>query len=357
MKADKYVQDGRLANDTLDRAVGNILAKKFAMRLFDSPTLDPAMAANINSDSHRRAAREAAIQGCVLLKNDGGMLPVSTTAVKKVTVVGPFADSGMAQLGGYSSGEGGGRITVTVAGALSARPGLSVSVIQGSDGGRGGPATPRAGQDINAAVAASETADFTVVVVGTMACGCCDQCGNGELGDRASLDMEGQQSELIAAIANISTSKPGHKWAVVLIHGRPVSWGPDNTLLDKVPALLAAWRPGQEGGGAVVDILFGDANPSGKLAQAWPRSAGHIHGPSNPWYQSHTSMVPIKCTHRYNRRQKQDKVVLRVVSRAAQFNFRPVDPAVTTGRVAGHTMDMETGPRSRHSFHLVILNL
>jgi beta-glucosidase len=135
---------------------------------------------------------------------------------------------------------------------------------------------------IPAAVAAAASADLTVVVVGTASCGCCGRCGNGEAGDRNSLDLEGEQLALVEAVLNATKKKV----VVVLVHGRPVSFGTDNRPLGAIPALLAAWRPGEEGGNAIADIIFGDANPSGKLAQAWPRSAGYIHSPSNPWYQT-----------------------------------------------------------------------
>lgn len=297
IQADMLVENGKLDNATLDRAVSNILAKKFASGLFDHPTLDPSMAANVNAPTHRKAAREAAIQGTVLLKNDGGLLPLQASKLNNIAVVGPFADDVQAMHGGYSPGPIGpppyskeaqsapGRavVSVTVAGALKAR-GFNITLVQGSDGGRGGPAAPKGG--IGAAVEAAKGADFTVVVTGATSCSCCGKCGNGEAGDRQDLTMEGDQLELISAISNTTS-----KFVVVLIHGRPLSFGPNNAILDQIPALLAAWRPGEEGGNAVADLLFGDAVPSGRLAQAWPLSAGYIHGPSNPWFQTHTAMT------------------------------------------------------------------
>ena len=112
-EAAKLVAGGQLAAATLDRAVANILTKKFASGLFDHPTIDPAMGINVNNPAHRHAAREAAIQGCVLLKNEGakptpwspdsGMaffLPVKASAVKNVAIIGPFADDVDAMHGG-----------------------------------------------------------------------------------------------------------------------------------------------------------------------------------------------------------------------------------------------------------------
>lgn len=77
----------------------------------------------------------------------------------------------------------------------------------------------------------------------------------------------------------------------MLVHGRPLSFGPDNAVLDNIPSLIASWRSGEEGGNAIADLIFGDATPSGRLAQAWPRSAGAIHGPANPWFQTHSAMT------------------------------------------------------------------
>ena len=290
LDAERLVQTGKLSNDTLDRAAGNVLAKKFAMRLFDAPYVDPAMASNVNNPAHRAVARRAAAEGAVLLKNNG-TLPVRKASLNRIALVGPFGDDSGSMLGGYSASAGpNNRVTVTIAGALEQR-GISTTVVQGASAGRGGPGEPSGVNSLDAAIKASKTADLTIVAVGTVSCSCCDRCGNGEVGDRASLDLEGSQFELVSAIANISSSDPNHRFVVVLIHGRPVSWGPDNVLLDSIPALLAAWRPGEEGGNAILDILLGDANPSGKLAQAWPRSAGHIHGPANPWFQPHSSMT------------------------------------------------------------------
>ena len=115
---------------------------------------------------------------------------------------------------------------------------------------------------MTAALAAAESASAVLLTVGTMACTCCNRCGNGEIGDRASLDLEGGQLDLMRAVLNI-TSRRGIPAVVVLIHGRPVTFGFNNSVLTNVPAMLASWRAGEEGGNGIGDILFGDVSPSG----------------------------------------------------------------------------------------------
>lgn len=116
--------------------------------------------------------------------------------------------------------------------------------------------------------------DVAVVVIGDSLRTC------GEWGDRDSLDPAGGQLQLLQAVAAVA-----HTTVVVLIHGRPATFGYDNALLANVSALLAAWRPGEEGGTAIANIITGAVNPSGKLAQSWPRSVGQVMGGAAPWLQ------------------------------------------------------------------------
>lgn len=308
----KLVASGELPVATLDRAVGSILTKKFAARLFDREP-DASLADQIDAEEHRALARVAAEEGSVLLSNRAAALPLDLGALQRVAVLGPFADGDgarTAMMGGYSPGQPAAGVT-TVADAWRERAaqstgGLTVDVGVGCGGGVGGPTA--SGEDFEHAIELAEAADAVVVVIGTAACGCCVRCGNGEVGDRMALEPEGRQLELLSAVANASAAAAARRGGsrapviAVLVHGRPLGFGaglgshgdglPD--ALDGVDGLLAAWRPGEAGGEAIVRLLLGEANPSAKLAQAWQRHAGYLHSPTSPWFQPHSSMKPGK---------------------------------------------------------------
>ena len=171
---DGAVASGLLSNATFDRAVANVLRKKFASGLFENPMTPEAATVNINSAAHRALALQAAREGTILLRNEAETLPVDPSVVKKVAVVGPFGgcppgENGtsckakVAMLGGYTAGLGDElRIrVVSVAEAFEDR-GFDVTFEQGSDGGVYGPAPAEQG----AAVAAAKGSDLAVVVIG-----------------------------------------------------------------------------------------------------------------------------------------------------------------------------------------------
>ena len=125
---------------------------------------------------------------------------------------------------------------------------------------------------IPAAVAAAQSADVVVAVLGDSQSTC------GEMVDRADLDLPGAQLPLLQALT--ATGKPV---VVLLIHGRPMTFGRNNVGLNGVSALMTGWRPGEEGGPAFLNVLSGAVSPSGRLTQAWPRSVGGIGGPGAPY--------------------------------------------------------------------------
>jgi beta-glucosidase len=195
----------------------------------------------------------------VLLNNQNHALPLSS-GVPSVAVVGPLADDASDQLGpdvpiGYSPSDLNSVVPV-LDGIKAAVPHATVTYAQGCD------ANCTSTSGFGAAVDAAKAAAVTVVVAGEPA------ADTGEASSRSDIGLPGQQTALIQAIA--ATGKP---YVVVLMNGRPLTLG---WVADNAPGLLEAWYPGTEGGNAVADVLFGKANPGGKLPMSFPRNVGQI---------------------------------------------------------------------------------
>ena len=253
------VQEGKVSMAVLDRAVRRVLEQKFRLGLFDRPYADSNQAEKVvHSQDHQELALRAAREGIVLLKNDDDLLPLSRN-VKSVAVIGPNADAPRNQLGDYSPSRVLQHVTTVLEGIKAAVPAsVRVTYAKGCD---------VVGDDrsgFTEAVNNARNAEVSVVVVGEQqersesAISPKDRPTDGEGFDVASLDLTGVQEDLIRAI--YATGKPT---IVVLINARPLSirWTAAH-----VPAILEAWEPGEKGGQAVAEILFGDTNPSGKLA-------------------------------------------------------------------------------------------
>ncbi len=260
------VEEGRVSTAILDRAVRRVLYQKFRLGLFDHPYVDPERAVKtIHSPEHQALTLQAAREGIVLLKNEGNLLPLSKNK-KSIAVIGPNADAPRNQLGDYTAQVIPQHI-VTVLEGIKAKvsPATKVTYVKGCDvigGDRSG---------ISKAVEAAKNADVAVVVVGERqesesADGAGERPTVGEGYDVASLDLTGYQQDLIKAVHETGTPT-----VVVLINGRPLSirWTAEH-----VPAIVEAWEPGERGGEAVAEVLFGDTNPSGHLAITIPRHVG-----------------------------------------------------------------------------------
>ncbi len=258
------LEEGLLEEGAVDRACGRILRMKFLLGLFDlnrCPDLDEAEEV-VGCAKHRSFAREAAHQSIVLLKNEDDLLPLSDD-LGEIAVIGPNADDPSAQLGDWSLGcaqEMPGRHprknVVTVLDGLRERLGPSAQIRHA----RGCDVKDPADMEIGEAVAAAGASEVAVVVLGD------DVSLNGEWRDRANLDLTGAQRELLEAVHATGTPV-----VLVLVCGKPltIAWAAQN-----VPAIIAAWNPGMEGGRALAAILFGDRCPSGKLTVSWPRHVG-----------------------------------------------------------------------------------
>lgn len=260
------VQEGKVSEALIDRAVRRVLELKFRLGLFEHPYTDPALAQRVvHSREHQELALQTAREGIVLLKNENNLLPLKKD-IRSIAVIGPDADDGWSQLGDYSPSVVPHSITTILDGIKQkVSPQTKVLYAHGCDviGGKA---------DIAAAVQAARQADIAVVVVGENP----DNTGSksrktstdGEGYDVASLDLTGNQEELVKAVQ--ATGKPV---VLVLVNGRPLSirWEAEH-----LPAIVEAWEPGERGGEAVADVLFGEYNPSGRLAITIPRSSGQL---------------------------------------------------------------------------------
>lgn len=260
------VQAGKVATETIDKAVRRILRLKFMLGLFENPYCDIGYAKKIrNCPEHREFGRRVARESIVLLKNEGDLLPLRKE-IASIAVIGPNAD--VAQLGDYA-GDNDRLVTVlegirgTVSPKTTVRHAKGCGVFELDAGG------------MAEAVEAAKNSDVAVVVVGE----CNEVCHEGI--DVHDLELAGLQLDLVKAVHETGTPT-----VVVLMNGRPlsISW-----IAEHVPAVLEAWYPGEEGGNAVAEILFGDANPCGKLPVSVPRSVGHVpvfynHKPSARGY-------------------------------------------------------------------------
>lgn len=247
--------DGRIAKARIDDAVSRVLGAKFELGLFEDPYVDPAEAGRVTgSEEHRALAREAARESIVLLKNEGGILPLRKS-LRRIVIVG--ADAVEARLGGYSGP--GARKASILDGIKSALGDASTVDFFAGPGRKSGPTDPPDSSALDAAVRAAAGADATIFVAGIE---------EGEFRDRARLGLPGRQGEWINRLA-----ETGRLVIVVIVGGSAVAMDP---WLGRVPAVLDIWYPGEEGGGAVADILFGDANPGGRLPITFPREEGQL---------------------------------------------------------------------------------
>ena len=273
-------EKGKVTMDDIDRAVRNVLRKKFELGLFENPYVDPAKAAKIvRSKEHKEVAREVARKGIALLKNDG-ILPLSKS-LKRVAVIGPNADVAYNQLGDYTAPQAREEIRTVLDGVRShVSGGTEVVYVKGCA------IRDTTTSNIAEAVEAAKKSDVTILVVGGSSArdfkteyfstgaakvdenAALADMDSGEGYDRSSLNLLGDQEKLMRALINA-----GVKLVVVYIEGRPLNM---NLASEGANALLTAWYPGEQGGEAVADVVFGDYNPAGRIPVGIPRNVGQI---------------------------------------------------------------------------------
>jgi beta-glucosidase len=277
----QLVREGTLPIDTINNRVRDVLRVKFLVGIFDHPYVENMEAAKavVGSPEHLRTALQASREGIVLLKNQDRILPLSAT-LHSVAVIGPDADND-----DYAHNQYGptGNKSVSVLRGIAARAGLTVRYARGcalvdshwpESEVLPEPPTSEEQAGIDSAVALARATDLSIVVLG----------GNrrtaGESKSRTDLDLPGHQLELVKAVA--ATGKPV---VVVLIGSQPmtINW------IDRyIKGIVYAGYPGDQGGTAVADVLWGDYNPGGKLTLTWPRSVGQLpyNFPSKPYAES-----------------------------------------------------------------------
>ena len=291
------IERGQVPVALVDRAVSRVLSLKFRLGLFENPYVVPEVAGRVfDTKEHRVLALEAARKSIVLLKNFGDLLPLDRN-VPRIAVIGPNADSQRNLLGDYSYPSNAGYemvpsrengkmevvwkdeasrldrvacpevVSILTGIRDKVRKATEVMVAKGCDyNGTSEDGLPEA-------VRAARSANVAVVVVGGKS-GLLPECTSGEMRDRAELGLLGVQEKMVRAVYETGTPI-----VLVIVDGRPCALG---WIGESLPAIIEAWLPGEEGGRAVADVLFGDYNPGGKLPVSFPEKPGQV-----PVYYGH----------------------------------------------------------------------
>ena len=281
----ELIEEGAIPEKTVDEAVERVLRIKLHLGLFDNPYVDVESIAEVpDTPKARELASRAARKSIVLLKNDG-LLPLNKE-IESIAMIGPSAESWRNLIGDYSYPahiesliEIAKRRTfeiylpkgieistvpiVTILQGIKAKvsPATKIHYAKGCEISGG------SAEEFKEAVEVAKNSKVAIVVVGERSgLTLKDTCG--ESRDRAELGLPGIQEDLVKTIYGTGTPV-----IVILINGRPLSieW-----IAEKIPAIIEAWLPGEEGGNAIADVLFGDYNPGGKLPITVPRTVGQL---------------------------------------------------------------------------------
>jgi beta-glucosidase len=266
-------EEKKITEAQIDEHVLRILVNKFRTGLFDHPYVDANAADSIVGNKAKRAlAYKAATESMVLLKNEDHFLPLDKNKIKTIAFIGPNADKAL--LGGYS---GDPRVRISPLQALKEKYGNDIKILYSE----GVTLTDKNDwfadtihlvkndpQKIKDAVAIAKQADVVVLFVGENESMRREGWSSDHLGDLPTLNLLNGQTDLIDSVT--ATGKPV---CAFVNSGAPLNLTP---LINKVPAIMQCWYLGQEGGYAMIDALFGNSNPSGKLPISVPRGAGYL---------------------------------------------------------------------------------
>lgn len=262
----KLVRQGKVKKRFLDESCSRILAAKFEAGLFENPYVDEGRCAAITQiPEHRAVALRSALEGTVLLKNDG-VLPLASKPMR-LALIGPSADK--PRLGGYSCEDHNG---------ISPKDGIARFAPQGTEirCAEGCMILNPDRSGFPAAIEAATGADLVVMFMGNQSEKIIGQpeTSEGERHDRCNLDLPGVQEDLILEVAKVNKNI-----VVVLQHGSAITMA---KWLDKVRAVFTVWYPGCEGGTAIAQVLYGAHNPAGRLPLTFPRHSGQCPLYYNP---------------------------------------------------------------------------
>jgi beta-glucosidase len=276
----ELVNEGKIGMGLIDERVAAILRVKFKLGLFDDPGFDRKESGVILTPENKRAARAAAVESMVLLKNTAGLLPLDKT--KKIALIGPLADAPHDQLGTWTF-DGEEETSITPYMSLRELIGDKLTYVPGLEYSRSNDKS-----QFKAAIQAARKSDVIVFVGGEEA------ILSGEAHSRGNIDLPGKQEELIQQLK--STGKP---LVLVIMAGRPVTLG---NIIDYTDAILMAWHPGTIAGPALADLLLGMESPSGRLPVTWPKAVGQIPiyynhyntgRPATPEEYTHIDSIPV----------------------------------------------------------------
>lgn len=262
------VKEGLISMSVIDTAVARVLRAKILLGLLDGDIYaDPVRIKSVlDNPEHRAFARELARKSIVLLKNDS-ILPL-VKDLKSIAVIGPSADSTKNLHGDYSytahiAGVGDGVRTVTILEGIKNKVSPNTTVLYA----KGCELTGESKEGFREALEIASRSDVIIAVMGENS-GLFKRGLSGEGNDRIDLKLPGVQEELLKALRE--TGKP---IVLVLINGRPLSikWEKEN-----IDAIIEAWYPGEEGGNAIADVIFGEYNPAGRLPVSFPVEVGQI---------------------------------------------------------------------------------
>ncbi|MDL2255963.1 glycoside hydrolase family 3 C-terminal domain-containing protein [Parabacteroides sp. OttesenSCG-928-K15] len=274
----KAVREGKIKEEVIDEAVAKVLALKFEMGLFENPYVDPSEAKKeVKTRESIHTARKVAQESLVLLENKEHILPLAKDL--KIAVIGPNADNMYNMLGDYTAPQEEGSVITVLKGIQQKIGKNKVEYVKGCA------IRDTTNLNIDEAVIAARRSDVIIAVVGgssardfktkyidTGAAVVSEESisdmESGEGFDRSTLDLLGKQTDLLKALK--ATGKP---LVVIYIQGRPLNM---NWAAENANALLCAWYPGQEGGHAIADVLFGDYNPAGRLPISVARSVSQL---------------------------------------------------------------------------------